>query len=175
MEELKIYKSPWKAIKMMLLSSVFVLPSLWLLVWGQDKSWQLWMAVGFFGLGYPLGIWQLLDRRPQIIVNEVGIFDRTTHHNFINWELIEDVYLVELHRQPFICLITDEAFAPSRTKGNLGRSMAQLSKKLGFQELNISLGSVSTNPERLAAFILAMRDADKPERVFLVKKALAKL
>ena len=175
MQELKIYKSPWKAIRMMLLCSVFVVPSVLLLTLGGDKSWQLWLGAGFFGLGYPVGIFQLLDRRPQIIVNEVGIFDRTAHHDFINWELIEDAYLVEMHRQPFICLVVDEAFAPSRTKGKLRRGLAELNKSLGFQELNISLGAVSTNPVRLAAFILAMRTAEKPERSHLVAQATAKL
>ncbi|RZJ57431.1 MAG: hypothetical protein EOO55_03400 [Hymenobacter sp.] len=172
MKEIKIYKSPWKAIKIMLLCSIFVVPSILILLRSSDSPWQLWLSIGFFGLGYPLGIVQLLDRRPQIIINELGIFDRTTHHSFINWEIIQDAYLVEMHKQPFICLVVDEAFEPSRTKGRFGRRMAQLSKEMGFQELNIALGSVTLKAERLADFILAMRAAEKPARVFLVEKAI---
>lgn len=175
MQELKIYKSPWKAIRMMLLCSVFVVPSAFLLLATNESRWQLWLSIGFFGLGYPLGIFQLLDRRPQLIINEIGIFDRTAHHDFINWELIQGAYLAEIHNQPFICLVIDEAFEPSRTKGKFKRGLADLNKAMGFQELNISLGSVNTNAQRLAELILAMRDADKPERVFLVEKALANL
>lgn len=175
MQELKIYKSPWKAIRLLLLCSIFVVPSVLLLTWGGDKSWQLWVGAGFFGLGYPLGIFQLFDRRPLIIVNEVGIFDRSAHYDFINWELIEDAYLVKMRQQCFICLVINEAFEPSRKQGKFKRGVAELNKSLGFQELNISLGSVSTNPERLAIFILAMRTAEKPERTELVAKAIANL
>ena len=151
------------------------MPSAFLLARSVDTSWQLWFAIGFFGLGYPLGIWQLLDSRPQIIINEIGIFDRTTHHDFINWEIIQDAYLADIHRQTFICLVVAEGFEPSRSKGKFKRGLADLNKAMGFQELNISLGSVSIDARRLAGFILAMRDADKPERSFLVEKAIANL
>lgn len=175
MKEIKIYKSRWKAIKMMLLCSIFVVPSAYVLLRYDSSPWQLWLSVCFFGLGYPFGIFQLLDRRPQIIINEIGIFDRTTYHSFINWEIIQDAYLVEMHRQFLVCLIVDEAFEPSRTKSRFKRSMAQLNKELGFQELNISLSAVAIDAERLATFIIAMRAAEMPERAFLVDKAIANL
>jgi hypothetical protein len=174
-KELKIYKSPWNAIKLLVGCSMFVALGFFLLREPNTPRWVAWLSIGFFGLCLPVGLFQLFDRRPQIIVNELGIFDRTTHRNFINWEIIQDAYLVEIHKQPFICLIVDEAFEPSRTKGKFGRSLAQLNKAMGFQELNITLGYVSVNAERLAEFILAMRSAEKPERVFLVEKAIANL
>lgn len=175
MLELKLYKSPWKAIKLLLGCSAFVALGVFLLCQPDAPRLAAWLSIGFFGLGIPASIFQLLDRRPQIIINEVGIFDRTAHRDFINWEIIQDAYLVELNRQPFICLVVDAAFEPSRTKGSLGRGMAALNKGLGFQELNISLGFVRVNVERLAAFILAMQMAEKPERTFLVQQALANL
>jgi hypothetical protein len=134
-----------------------------------------WAAIVFFGLGLPLGVYQLLDRRPQIIINELGVFDRTTHRDFINWEIIQGAYLVEVHKQPLLCLVVDEAFEPSRSKGRFGRGVARLNKDLGFQELNLALGSVAVDAERLAAFILTMRTATMPERTFLVKRAIANL
>ncbi|MBF9238143.1 hypothetical protein I2I05_12120 [Hymenobacter sp. BT683] len=134
-----------------------------------------WLGIGFFGLGYPVGIYQLLDRRPQIIVSEVGIFDRMAHHEFINWEIIQDVYLAEIHKQHIICLVVDEAFEPSRRKGKFQQTVASLNKELGFQELNISLAYVDVDADRLAAFIYAMRGAQAPERAALLEKAAASL
>ena len=144
---------------------------------GQPDAprWVAWMSIGFFGLGIPVSLFQLLDRRPQIIVNDVGVFDRMMHHEFINWTLIQDVYLAEVNKQTFVCLVVDEAFEPSRRKGKFKQGMANLNKELGFQELNISLGFVNTNALRFAEFILAMRGAAPPERGELVRKAIANL
>lgn len=131
-----------------------------------------WSSIIFFGLGYPVGLFQLFDRRPQIIINEIGIFDRMIHKDFINWEIIQDAYLAEMHGQKFICLVVDQQFEPSKSKGKLTRELAGFSKALGFQELNISLGNVKVNAERLTEFILAMRTADKPNRETIINEAL---
>src|SRR5439155_24563091 len=98
MTEYKIYKSPWKAIRMMLLCSIFVVPSI-LFLDSSNSQWINWMSIIFFGLGYPVGLFQLFDRRPQIIVNEIGIFDRTLHADYINWEIIQDAYIASVRSQ----------------------------------------------------------------------------
>jgi hypothetical protein len=131
-----------------------------------------WLSILFLGLGYPIGLFQLFDRRPQIIINEVGIFDRTAHESFINWEIIQNAYLVEIKGQRFICLVVGPQFEPSRSKGKFAKSISKQSKVVGGQELNIYLGSVKVNAERLTDLILSMRSADKPNRSQLIKKVL---
>lgn len=173
MTEFRLYKSRRKALKLLLGCAAFVAVGCFLLVRGASPPWGPWACIGFFGLGFPISIFQLLDRRPQIIVNEFGVFDRTAHHEFINWEIIRDVYFVELNRQQFICLVVDEAFEPSRRKGKFQQGLARLGKEIGFQELNISLGYVDIDPMRFAEFLLAMRGAAPPERSELVRKAIA--
>jgi len=134
-----------------------------------------WFGILFFGLGYPVGIFQLLDRRPQIIINEIGIFDRTTHIDFINWEIIHNAYLINIHGQKFICIVVDSQFEPSKTKGKSAQKLAGISKSLGFQELNMSLGNVNINAERLTDFILAMRKTERPSREKLIKEAFSNM
>jgi hypothetical protein len=46
---------------------------------------------------------------------------------------------------------------------------------MGFQELNINLAYIKVDAQRLAEFIALMRTAEKPERTFLVEKAIANL
>lgn len=128
-----------------------------------------WLMIGFFGLGYPVGIFHLVDRRPQVIINEIGIFDRTTIRETINWEIIQDAYLMDVHGQKFICLIVDEKFEPSKRKGGAYKTGAVLNKALGFQELNISLGQLKIDEQRLGQFILAMSKADKSQREEMVR------
>lgn len=170
MIEHKIYKSPWKAIKLILLCTIFVVGGFYMLNSTSSSNWIAWLSIIFFGLGYPIALYHLLDRRPQIVINEIGIFDRSTHKDFINWEIIQNAYLAEVHGQKFICLEVNQQFEPSNKKGKLARKVAGVSKALGFQELNISLANVKINAERLTEFIGAMRLADKPKRQILLEQ-----
>ena len=170
MTEYKIYKSPWKAIKLALLSSVFVIGGIYMLYQPSTSRTMAWSTIIFFGLGFPLALYQLFDRRPQIIINEIGILDRTIHSDFINWEIIEDAYLVDVHGQKFICLVVDQLFEPSRSKGVLRKQVAGLSKVFGFQELNINLSNVNIDAQRLTEFILAMRTTEMSMRASVITK-----
>lgn len=114
------------------------------------------MSIGFFGLGYPVGLFHLLDRRPQIIINEIGIFDRTTYKDFINWEVIQGAYPIDISGQKFVCLVVDEKYEPSTNKGKISKSVSNFSKEIGAQELNISLGQITVDEIKLTEFILTM-------------------
>ncbi|TDQ24020.1 hypothetical protein DFQ07_2559 [Tenacibaculum caenipelagi] len=152
---------------MMLLCSIFVLLGIWLL---PKKPLIGWSCIGFFGLAYPLGIYNLLDRKPMIIINEIGIFDRSTNQDFINWELIHDAYPINISGQKFICLIIDEKFKPLRKKGRLYKSTDKLNEAIGAQELNIHLGQIQKIDEiKLTQFILQMSRADKNTKTELIK------
>ncbi len=169
MKEIKIYKSPLKALKLILACSLFVGLGIWIVLSADSPKWVGWLNIVFFGMGCLVGMYNLLDRRPQIIINPIGIFDRTIHQDFINWEIIRDAYLGKVHDQHFICLVIDERFEPSRKKGKLYKGLKNMSKGMGFQELNISLGQVKLDEVKLLEFILAMAKAEKPSREELLK------
>lgn len=170
--DIKLYKSPWKAVKLMLLCSIFVFTGLFLLTTPDAPKWVGWLSICFFGLGYPVGLFHLLDRRPQIIINEIGIFDRTTYRDFINWEVIRDAYPIDISGQKFVCLVVDEAYEPSTKKGKFSKSVSNLSKDIGAQELNISLGQTMVDEIRLTAFILAMINVRPESRKEKLKPGL---
>lgn len=164
MPEIKLYKSPWRAIKLILLCSIFVALGIWGVLTGHMSTWVAWLNISFFGLGYPIGLFHLFDRRPQIIINDIGIFDRITYKDFINWEIIQDAYLIDIHKQKFVCLVVDEEYKPSQTKSRVFQHIAKFGEAIGTQELNISLGQIRINPEKLTEFILQMRTASKPDK-----------
>jgi hypothetical protein len=169
--ELKVYNSRWKSIRLMLICSPFVVIGFLMLGQPDAPQWAAWFSILFFGLGYPLGIYQLFNRKPQLTLNEIGIFAPAIHHDFINWEIIRDAYVAEVYRQQFICLVLDEQFEPSKRKGKLRQHLADLNKELGFQELNIPLTSLAVDAVKLATFILVVQAAAMPEREFLFKQA----
>ncbi|MCU0348142.1 MAG: hypothetical protein MUC59_14470, partial [Saprospiraceae bacterium] len=88
MPEYKLCKSPWKAIKLIVMSLPFVAMGIWVHFDDDNpKSEEFWgwFGIVFFGLGIILGFFHLFDRRPQIVVKENGIWDRTTNQNEIKW------------------------------------------------------------------------------------------
>lgn len=127
-------------------------------------SYFSWFSLCFFGLGVPLSLFNFFDTRPQIVINEAGIFDRMAYTDFINWNLIKDAYLVDIHNQKFICLVIDDAAIHLIKK----RKAMKLSKQLGFQEINLSLGQIKINEMKFVNFILSMSNASSPEKQFLI-------
>jgi len=170
--EIKLYKSPWRAIKLILLCSIFVVGGYFILMDTDSPKWIGWFNICFFGLGYPVGLFHLLDRRPQIIINELGIFDRTTYEKFINWEVIWGAYPIKISGEKFICLEVDPAYEPSRRKGKVAKTLSRINKEIGAQELNISLGQVSVDQMKLVEFILAMINLMPEGRTDLLKQRL---
>lgn len=164
MKEIKLYKSNWKIIKLMLLSSIFVGLGIWGLVTNIKPNLIWWLNIGFFGLSYPLGIFHLLDRKPQIIINQIGIFDKSIYHDFINWELIEDAYPIDIFQQKFICLRVSENFKPSKKRNKLYENIVRLNKIIGGQELNLNLGQIDIDVVKLTIFINLMRAASPEEK-----------
>ena len=74
MTEVKLYKTTLKGLKIFALTIPFVIIGIWMIIKDESSGWLITL---FFGLGIPVGLSQLFDRRPQIIINENGIWDRT--------------------------------------------------------------------------------------------------
>jgi len=169
--EIKLYNSPWRALKLLGLCSIFVGVGVYLLVKTHALPLVGWLNIGFFGLGYPVSLYHLFDRRPQVIINELGIFDRSTYTGFINWEVIRDAYPhVDISEQKFICLVVDERYEPSLKKGKLAQTVLQFNKK-GAQGLNLSLSHVSVDEQKLTSFIRQLIKATPSTRQPLLEAA----
>ncbi|HEX3386252.1 MAG TPA: STM3941 family protein [Mucilaginibacter sp.] len=172
MPEIKLYKSKWKAIRLILLCLPWVLVCLYLI--NKNDSSIGCFGLCFFGLGIPIGLFNLLDNRPRIIINEIGIFDRLAYKDFINWEIIKDAYLKKLQtsrlsQTSFICLVVDEDTLDHLKINKTRRAMNTLSKNMGFQELNLEIGQLNkVDPGYLLEFIKAMLVAGKTKREELI-------
>ncbi|MDA0177360.1 hypothetical protein OOZ35_07655 [Mesoflavibacter profundi] len=162
MTEIKLYKSPWRAIKLILLCSIFVIGGIWLLTSTDSPKLVGWLSIGFFGLGYPVGLFNLFDRRPQIIINQEGIWDRTTKQNLINWNYIINAYPLDISGQKFVCLQLDEKFEIMDRQYKWASNMT---KSIGAQKVNLHLGQIKKiDPNRLIKLIMTMSELDTTER-----------
>ena len=163
--DIKLYNSPWKAAKLMLACSFFVMCGLSFSI--HTETLVGYLIAGLFALGYPIGIYHLLDRRPQIIINEFGVFDRATYKDFINWDVIQKAYAIDMLGQKFVVLTVDKGYLSSIKKEKFARSISNL-VDFGPQQINISLGQVPIDGIKLAEFIVAMtklRPEDRKEKL----------
>ena len=169
--EIKLYKSPWKALKLLALTLPFVCIGIWLITRADpgpgDRFWG-WVSTCFFGLGLPIGLFHLFDHRPQIIINETGIWDRTTKQDVIPWDLIYDAYTLDIYKQKFICLVLSQDF---NTKSKLYKWAEEMNEAIGAQKVNLSLGQVKVDAEKLAEFINSI-SKDGADRKALLEQGL---
>jgi hypothetical protein len=147
----------------MLRCSYFVLCGLLIAILTEPPNWIVYIIPGLFALGYLVGIYHLLDRRSQIIINEFGVFDRTTYKDFVNWDVIKDAYSIDMAGQKFVVLTVDKKYISSVKKEKFFRSVSNL-VDFGPHKINLSLGQVAIDEVKLAEFILAMTKLSPEDR-----------
>jgi hypothetical protein len=159
--EYKLYKSWRKAVPVALGSALFVVVSLLLSLKKEPAPWYVvWAGIGFFTPCMLVGLYNLLDRRPQIILDEKGIYDRTLHREAIPWAAIRYAYPVKSHGVCFIALALDESFI-ARLKMS---AWSRLNRAVGFQPFNLNLVYINANPEKLCTVVLLLARLAPEER-----------
>ena len=78
MTEIKLYKSNKKVLKLFLLAAPLIAAGIWMILredGTQTDRIMGWVGTIFFGLAIPVGLFHLFDIRPQVIINEIGIYE----------------------------------------------------------------------------------------------------
>lgn len=169
MAELKFYKSSSKAVKLIAISSLFVAIGISFIIeykTGTSKNTMGWFGTCFFGLGIPIGIYQLFDRRAQIIITENGIWDRTTNESEIIWEQIKDAYVLNINNQKFISLVVVENYVFNKEHNILA---AKINEIVGAQKINLNLSQVKIDEAKLEELIQKLTKVTKSERNNLIR------
>ena len=155
--ELEIKTSIRQFVLPLLFSLVFIGLGLFLLHKKTDAPiWVGWSCIIFFGVCALMFFLKIINRRPQLIINNLGIWDRTLRCNMINWQVIHDSYFSSINGQHYISLVIDETYEPSNKKGKWYKVISAWNKKLGFQELNIPLNFLQVDKQKLIALVRAM-------------------
>lgn len=133
------------------------------------KPTLAWSTIVIFGFSFIMGVVNLLDNRPNLIINEIGIYARSANRNYIVWELIEGAYPTVIAGQKFICLVIDKQFKPSQNRSMLYKSAVKLNEAIGAQEMNIYLGQIKNFDEQnLTRLIIKIAKAETAEKIELL-------
>lgn len=151
MEKLVIKNSRWKHILLLIASIAFVVTGIVMIVRGKSFGW---VAVLFFGSGIPIFIWQIIDSRPRLVIDERGVIDRTLGVGRINWDDIDAAYVLSISGNDFICL---ELKNPERYLQRLSpvkRAMAKANRQLGFTDFNLNLSGVDARTDEVFELLM---------------------
>lgn len=132
-----------------------------------DSEVMSWICITFFGLCSLVGFINLFDRRPQIILNSKGIWDRRFKIEIIPWDDIFDAYLFGVNRQYFIALVINEKIA---AKVKAPKWVENFNHEIGAQKINLNVGDIKVNKDK---FVIAIKQlsAEKPEnRAAIISK-----
>lgn len=113
---------------------------------------MLLLVVG--GVAAALFAAQALDRRPRVIINDAGIYDRSMKVGRIDWSDVTGAYVRRLRGTSFVCIeLRDAARYTNRLSGAL-RHRAEEHRRLGLTELSVNLGDTDADAERVCEVIL---------------------
>lgn len=115
--------------------------------------WLGWAMIIFFGSGIPIFIWQLLDNRPRLVIDERGVRDRTLGVGVIPWSEITGAYVQSIHGNDFICLELRTPELWVRKLSRMKRAMVSANRALGFTPLFLNLSGVNARTDEVLELI----------------------
>jgi hypothetical protein len=151
MEKLIIKNSRWRYVLLLIASIGFVVAGIWMVMRGKPFGWA---AIVFFGSSLPLFIWQIVDSRPRLVVDEHGVTDRTLGVGRIPWGDIEVAYVRSINGNDFICLELRNREKYWQKLSKVKRAMAAANRGLGFTDFNLNLSGVDVNTDELFELIM---------------------
>lgn len=169
MTEIQLYKTSTKGLKLIGMTIPFVILGIWMINKEPIETFDYiigWIGICFFGLGIPIGIFQTFDKRPQIKINENGIWDRTTRQDEIKWEQITKAYPLDIFNQKFISIVADKTFVFKKKQYKWAE---RINKKVGAQHLNLHLGQINIDVNKLTELINELSKAKKEDREKIIQ------
>ncbi|GJQ41318.1 MAG: hypothetical protein D8M26_10765 [Ignavibacteriae bacterium] len=169
MTEIKLYKTTTKGLKIIGMCLPFVAIGIWMITdnpYGTSEYIMGWVGTCFFGLGLPVGLFQTFDKRPQILITENGIWDRTTNQDEVKWEQIIEAYPLDIHGQKFISLVTDDTFVFTKKPYKWA---VKINEFVGAQNLNLHLGQINIDEIEFTNFINQLKQQTIDERRKTIK------
>jgi len=117
-----------------------------------------WLNIIFFGGCALVAVWQIIDTRPRLIIDDEGILDRTLGVGCIPWSEIQGASLRSIHGNDFICLeLQDHEKYLQRTTA-VKRALAGANSALGFTPISLNLSGIAVDATDILELIIKRID-----------------
>lgn len=151
---------------LLLLSLVFVAGGALIVL--RESGLEAYLVGGasivFFGAGAVLFAFELIDRRPRLILDDEGLYDRTLGVGTIPWRDIADGELRSLRSQHFVCLRLRNPDYWSDKLSPRQRWLISLNERMGYAALNVNLSGLAVDRQAVLARILKYSAMHEPGR-----------
>ncbi len=107
----------------------------------------------FFGFLTLALVGQIFDRRPRLIIDSEGIYDRTLQSGVIDWYDIRNVYLQKIGESRFVCLDleNEEKYLPQDYQEK--KKTIAVKKYLSMETVNINIDGLNIDEEELIGIL----------------------
>lgn len=137
---------------------VFVIAGLYMFYVSDDLYTRIIMLIcaGVFGFGFLVLIYfGLFDRRPRIVIDEIGIYDRLLGVGKINWEDIKHIRFDSDDKNPLISIKLANTLNSSKILVNArNKRFSSIDGDLDFGILSLNLNFTDAEPQKIYAMIL---------------------
>src|SRR5262249_16643552 len=120
---------------------------------GRSADPMAWATIIFFGACALVFIWQLIDTRPRLVIDDKGVYFRPLKMGVLPWTDIEDAYVNSINQQLFICLQLRDTEKYLSKLSPLGRSLCSVNVALGFTPISLTLTGLDVDPYLLCDLI----------------------
>ena len=155
MAQIVIGSSRRQLVLLLVVSLAFVVTGVAMIF---DGKWFGLLAVLFFGACAAVFMWQLLQTRPRLTIDERGIEDRTLGVGRIEWRDIRAAALNSISGNAFISLELNDTEKYLQRLSAVRRQIAKANRAIGFSEFNVNLAHLEITPHE--AFDLLARYCD---------------
>lgn len=152
----EVFVARGRNILLLLVACAFVAAGVFLLIQGDpDARWIAIACILFFGACAAVFVRMIVDARPRLVFDDVGVFDRTLGVGRIPWDEILAADWVSLNGNHFICLLLrDEAHWLAKLSP-LQRRLAWANRGLGFGSINLNLSGLAVDPAVVFSLVQA--------------------
>lgn len=151
MEPLIIPNARGRFVSLLVMDIVLLIASLFLLAQPQVRAtpsaWLGRLATLLLAVGVPVLLWQVLDSRPYLIVDERGVWYRPFGLGFIPWQSITDIVLKPVIGTTIICLELDRPEQWLARSSFAHRAVARLNQAMGFPAFSLNFSRIGARAE----------------------------
>lgn len=166
MFEIRLYKSRRKSLVLLLISTILTSATVFVLYKDINHSVLIYIGLILFGPVVIIGLFNLVDQRPQIIINGDGIFDRNNKLGVIPWHNILFAETFSIQGQSYIGLHCNENYTSAKRRY---RWEDAIKEKLNVPEVVVYTTQLKVKSEPLCKLINELKESAIKDHKIIVE------